>query len=241
MFSKAQILCLVILLFLCSHRCLGDDNRAAEFRERIELAYQALESDDLDGAQQLGETVVKEYPEQIALDEFKSSYVFLQMDLGMAFAAQNRWDESVACYRAAYKISPTDPNVGANLGLALLTQNNPAPDEALGVLHSALTEDGILGDKNELFAHIHGSIGIALRALGRDEEAIPEFKKAIELSPSAMVSHNLAETYIDLGLLDDAIAYARRAADLEPDSAARFGTRIAAARSRQAQRCNDGN
>src|SRR3989440_6229332 len=66
----------------------------------------------------------------------------------------------------------------------------------------------------------HNSRGIELADRGWLDEAIKEFKKAIELDPESAHAHdNLATVYSEKKLYRDALAEYLKAIELEPDSA----------------------
>ena len=70
-------------------------------------------------------------------------------------------------------------------------------------------------------AESHNNLGIALRELGKLDEAIVCHRRALELRPGfAEAQNNLGNALKDQGILDDAIACYRRALELRPDYAA---------------------
>jgi tetratricopeptide (TPR) repeat protein len=71
----------------------------------------------------------------------------------------------------------------------------------------------------------HGSLGAALRAQGRPEEALAAYGTALEQSPDYAVAwQNTAQIKADLGRLDEAVTAYRRAIELEGrDAVAHFG------------------
>jgi len=90
---------------------------------------------------------------------------------------------------------------------------------ALELLEQALALARQLEDRR-LEAWVHNVLGNVYRALGRHDEAIAEYRRAVELDPTDAYPHNgLGNVYSDLGRHDEAIAEYRRAIELDPDLA----------------------
>ncbi|MDI6768385.1 MAG: tetratricopeptide repeat protein [Anaerolineales bacterium] len=72
-------------------------------------------------------------------------------------------------------------------------------------------------------AGLWNNLGVVYSALGRSDEAIAEFQKAIQLDPKLAHPHNgLGNVYPDLGRSDDAIAEFQKAIQLDPQDAAPY-------------------
>ncbi|HZU85420.1 MAG TPA: tetratricopeptide repeat protein, partial [Polyangiaceae bacterium] len=65
-------------------------------------------------------------------------------------------------------------------------------------------------------ARAHFKRGMAAIADGRYEAGIAELKKAYEILPHPNVLYNVARAYLDVGDLENAIAYYRRYLDGNP-------------------------
>ena len=64
----------------------------------------------------------------------------------------------------------------------------------------------------------HHHLGTCWRDKGRLDEAMAEFRRAIELDPKgASAHHGLGMCWQDKGQLDEAMAEFRRAIDLDPE------------------------
>ena len=73
--------------------------------------------------------------------------------------------------------------------------------------------------------------GLALQNLGRLDEAVSSYDRAIALDPNLFeVHYNRANALRDLGLLDDAIASYERAIELKPGIAEAYSNRASALR-----------
>lgn len=67
-------------------------------------------------------------------------------------------------------------------------------------------------------AEEHYYAALDLFAEGRHEEAIAEYKKAVEIDPDfSDALHGLSRAYQDLDRFDEAIAASQRLAELDPD------------------------
>lgn len=73
-------------------------------------------------------------------------------------------------------------------------------------------------------AELRFNVAQSLRTLGRNEEAIPHFKKSLEIDPNFEKSLlNLGAVYVDLGMPDQAIPLYGKLIEKKPLSAAAFG------------------
>jgi tetratricopeptide (TPR) repeat protein len=67
-------------------------------------------------------------------------------------------------------------------------------------------------------AENHFYSGLDLYSEGKHEQAIAEYRKALEADPAySDALHGLARIYQDLGRLDEAIEISQKLADLDPD------------------------
>ncbi|MEJ5296088.1 MAG: tetratricopeptide repeat protein, partial [Fimbriimonadales bacterium] len=69
------------------------------------------------------------------------------------------------------------------------------------------------------FADIRNHLGMALAALGREEEAIEQFQKALEINPRYLEAHlNLAIILRDCGRLAEARHHFQQVLDIDPEN-----------------------
>ncbi len=74
------------------------------------------------------------------------------------------------------------------------------------------------------YAEAHNNLGVAFQELGRPDEALACYRRAVKLKPDhAAVHRNLGVALKDQGKLDEAIACCRRALELRPDYAEAHG------------------
>lgn len=75
-------------------------------------------------------------------------------------------------------------------------------------------------NKSSNSARAHYNLGVNLYNNGQPEQAIKEFKKAVEIAPNYADAHyNLGAVYQNRGLLDKAVSEYRYALNVLPDSA----------------------
>ncbi|HEX8376002.1 MAG TPA: tetratricopeptide repeat protein, partial [Geminicoccaceae bacterium] len=148
---------------------------------------------------------------------------------GLGQAAEHRYDEAAASFRAAYRLAgglrEEDPRRAAtanNLGFVLHAQGRPA--EALPLYEEALRlREAGLGPADPLVAQSLNNLAEALRALGRPAEAEPLHRRAVAVRreslgarhPDAAQSlNNLGVLLAGLGRYDEAEALYREALDV---------------------------
>ena len=69
-----------------------------------------------------------------------------------------------------------------------------------------------------ILAEAHNNLGLALASLGRFDEALAHYRKALEIKPDyAEVHHNLGIILAGKGRFDDALAHYQKALEIKPD------------------------
>jgi tetratricopeptide (TPR) repeat protein len=166
-------------------------------------------------------------------------------NLGVAQRGLKKLSEAAATFRGALALNPSYAGALSNLGV-VLTELGELED-AEGVLRQALAiEPGgqalfnlanvLLRQKRWTQAYdtfvqarslspnlpdLHGNLGAACKALGRLDEAVACYRRAVELSPRNSVSlHNYGMILGDAKRYEEAVVALRAAADLAPDRAA---------------------
>ena len=67
----------------------------------------------------------------------------------------------------------------------------------------------------------HNNLGIGLRELGQKDEALEQFRRAVELDAAfAPAQTNLGQTLLDRGQAEEALPHCQEAVRLDPNSAA---------------------
>jgi tetratricopeptide (TPR) repeat protein len=116
--------------------------------------------------------------------------------LGDAYLALGRTADAVSCYQRALELKPDYAEAQRRLRDAIADRPGLAPRSA-----------------DEL-----NGLGITLAQQGRLEEAIADFRRALEINPDlAQAHHNLGIALQEQGRLEEAVASYRRALELKPD------------------------
>ncbi len=135
----------------------------------------------------------------------------IRYNLGNAHLRAADYPAAAAHYRAALEIYPEFNDARVNLGMALLQERRPA--EALGLLVAAAARE-------PRSAEIAVDLGNAHRALGHNDAAEEQFRRALHLDPgSAQAWNNLGSLALLRGEADSAVDQLRRAVELDPDAA----------------------
>jgi Flp pilus assembly protein TadD len=128
--------------------------------------------------------------------------------LGMALAAQGRWDEAAASLNRAMELGP-----GAEtcLNLAHALRRTGRSDEAMARYRQAI-------ELQPNFHAAHNNLGNILREKGQFDEAIASYRRAIEVKADYLEAHNnLGSALLESGRPTEAIEQYQRALALRPE------------------------
>jgi Flp pilus assembly protein TadD len=145
-----------------------------------------------------------------AIDVTHDNYIAYN-NLGVAFLENGQVDEAIAHYKKAVAIKPESGDYQYNLGNALARKGNWA--EAITCYQAALNTES----DSFKAAKIRNNLGAALEKLGRFDEALEQFSRAVELNgnyPEAQC--NLGQMLARRGRRDEAVAHLREAVRLKP-------------------------
>jgi Flp pilus assembly protein TadD len=139
---------------------------------------------------------------------------------------QGRWEEATSHYMAALRANPGNPDVHFNMGIALMN---------LGDMTNAVGHIGVTVRHLPSHPLAHRYLGDALAGAGRVQEAIAQYRKALNInSNQPEVLNSLAwllATHPDAGVRNgkEAVQFAERACQLtEFKSSLLLGTLAAA-------------
>lgn len=140
--------------------------------------------------------------------ELKPDHIDALKDYAALLLDLERYDESVAHYRAASLLASEDAAVFCSLGAAL---------QATGALDDALLAYQKMLELIPESATAHNNIGSVLQNQGQMELAKQSFLRALELEPNfADALGNMGVCMLGLGKLDEALDYTRRTIALNP-------------------------
>ena len=146
------------------------------------------------------------------------------MVLGNLYALIGQSERSIEMRRKAAELAPNDLNAVA--GLATRLKDFGGEQEAVKLFEQAMR----LSPKHPWW--VPSAYGESLYLVGRKEEAVTSFKKAIDLKPDHVIPHAfLAAVYADLDLMDEARA--------EADAVMRLNPKFTASRFMQSQTLHD--
>ncbi len=132
-------------------------------------------------------------------------------NLGLAHAAERRFDTAEASYRRALALDPDYVEAWHNLATALAESGRPE-DAADGFARA------LAGDPN--YAPAHNNLANLRREAGDHRAAAEGYRRALALAPDYADAHyNLSVALTALGELDAAEASCRAALALQPDRA----------------------
>jgi tetratricopeptide (TPR) repeat protein len=100
----------------------------------------------------------------------------LRYELGVSLYSQNKVDEALKEFLAIYQAEPHKDNLGYYIGLCYYQKENY--ETALGYFRKNVSGDIKIRQLNQY------SLGLALRALGREAEAIEELTEAVKIAPA---------------------------------------------------------
>lgn len=117
-----------------------------------------------------------------------------------------RRDEAIDAYRYALRLQPGEPRAHTNLGLLLNMRGRPED------LHEALTHFRAPTAVPRQAAKNHHGAGMVLEKLGRTDEALTEYRQAVDIDPANWrAQFDLANLLMAQGAGDESIAHYRQA------------------------------
>ena len=196
-----------------------DAHRAGNLREAEKLARRVLDAaPGQPDALHLLATVTRESGRaDLAIDLYRRllrrhpAIPIAHNSLGNLLQERNRLQEAIACYEAALAHDPRYAVAYFNLGRALLHVNDLARAEHVLRQAAALAPDD---------AEVRSRLARALVELGREEEALEETRRSIELdSVSSQILNDAGVVHSTIGDFDAAREFFRAALAHDPGDA----------------------
>jgi len=213
-------------------RALVECDTVAAYHNNLGEAYRAMD--------QLAEAA-QSYRRAILL---RPDYAEAHNNLGLVLQIQEKRPEALACFRRAVALKPCYAK--AHFHLAYLLQAMGQTAEAIAAYRQALDCNPNYTAAWHNLAHLlaaqgqyaeavpcyeqvlqrqpdpetHHSLGWALQELGRMDEAIAQYCRALDLAPTMLVAYkSLGAVLKSLGRFTEAKATCQRVLELEPDDA----------------------
>jgi tetratricopeptide (TPR) repeat protein len=133
-----------------------------------------------------------------------------QMGLATALNRLGRREDAAREFRRAVETQPGWWSTHSHLGVYQLTTGDLA-----GALESFRTALSLSPDNTRVL----DNLGVTYQQLGRHEEAIVEYRRSIEIRPTASALSNLGTCLFVLGRYDEAVQAYERATSMSPDEA----------------------
>lgn len=139
-----------------------------------------------------------------------------QVNLGMAYFHDGRFDEAMAAFERAIELNPTSEQ--AYNGIGRIRYHTGPPEKAIEAYQRAI-------DLNRHYIDAYYGLGILyLAQLGDFEAGLKTFQYGLEQNPdNAFLITSLGNTYARMGRFDEAIACLQQAVQIEPDNSYAFG------------------
>jgi Flp pilus assembly protein TadD len=200
------------------HNALGwtlfQDGRPAEAVAEYERAL-AVDPQHAKAHNNLALALVELGRLEEAASHFKTSLEIepraeIYSDLGFTLARLGKSDEARSLYRKALELDPSCASAHVNLAVTFVQAGNFA--EAESHYRQALP--------GRPTAETHNGLGYVLARQGREDEAVAEFRKAIEVDTKFTAAYNnLADVLAKQGKLEEAADYYRRSLVQKPSAA----------------------
>ena len=193
-----------------------DAHGAGNLREAERLARRVIDAvpDQLDALHLLATVARESARTDLAIDLYRRllrrhpAIPIAHNSLGNLLQERDQWQEAIACYKAALTHDSRYTSAYFNLGRALLHVNDLVRAE------HALRQAAALAPND---AQVRSRLARALVELGRQDEAMVETRRSLELEPDSTEIHNDAGVvHSTIGDFDTAREHYRAALALDP-------------------------
>jgi tetratricopeptide (TPR) repeat protein len=157
------------------------DDANASFKTALHI-YPTYSLTDADLMTKMGAALLGKGEVEDAMDTLERAVAlehdnrFAQYNLGLAYAQAGRYEDAERSYRRALALDPTDADTYNSLSYVLTKQERYREAEEMAV-------DAIKSRSD--FAEAHYNKGRALEGQGRINEAVAEYKRVVEITPTA--------------------------------------------------------
>ena len=137
----------------------------------------------------MAQNSLNQFPEAIAsfqrAIDANPGFVEALHHLGGVLSRVGRLDEGIVCLQRAWQLNPRDQQVDKNLRHLLAVKERRQAAALMQQGNLAAAEPGFrraIGLKED-YASAHNDLGALLRRLGRDDEAVASYKRALAINP----------------------------------------------------------
>ena len=176
---------------------------AAVLRLEPENAVAWFNSGVVHGRQRQWPAAIEAYRKALHL---RPEYPTCVLNLGTALAASGQIEAGIALYRAELQRCPQVVAIATNLGnlhkeigdadAAIATYRAVLAREPRHALPGASPSDGAIASRH--FADAHNNLGIALKERGELDEALAEYRRALQVKPDLVEAHSNLIFTLDL-------------------------------------------
>ncbi|MBN2139932.1 MAG: tetratricopeptide repeat protein [Desulfovibrionaceae bacterium] len=137
--------------------------------------------------------------------------------LGNVYLRVDRGHEAEEVFQAALKLAARQGRDAAARTAAKVADACMAHSPALAEKYSRMVLESGKGAYGKAQMVLFNKLGIALRKQGRWQEAIKEYRKALELGPGdGVLEYNLSLSLAEGGLFDEAVQHLAKALEINP-------------------------
>jgi tetratricopeptide (TPR) repeat protein len=154
----------------------------------------------------------------------ESGFADLLNMLGVIYHSQGRSGEAEKAFEKALAINPNYTDAALNLSIVY---NDAGKYAEAREIYSRAINNSYQDEEQEVgldpfargkISNMHAELGDAYYGLGRNEDAVREFERALDLSPDFVdIRTKLGHVYRDMGRAEDALVHYRRVKEERAD------------------------
>jgi tetratricopeptide (TPR) repeat protein/curli biogenesis system outer membrane secretion channel CsgG len=220
---------------------LRDKARVEKRVQEVEILKSQGRQDDLETSKdntnylELARKYYNSGEKEKAVDAYNSALISdpandsVYYNLGLIYQEQNKKDKAIAAFNKTVQLNPRNADAYNQLGKLYSEAGNTdesieAFKRAYAINPSLAKSSGLDAAQQQVTAQTdHVALGIKYYNEGNYNEAIREYKQALELNAGdASIHNNLAVTYYMQGNFNEAISHYKEAIRLNPSDASRY-------------------